>query len=157
MIPQVIYLADRKLLPKDYHMLKMVYLLLDDGDNQFLRPYDLTQVQFYALQRLAEEPKKLSQLSKELLCDPSNVTRVADTLERKGLIRRRHDDNDRRVTLAEITAEGQDLVSEVQEAHEDFTHQRLNILNPNEQAHLQTLLDKLSTGLSQQLQDQAVS
>jgi len=157
LIRQVICLPDGKLLPKDYNMLKMAYLLLDDGDNQFLRPYDLTQVQFYALQRLAEEPKMLSQLSKELLCDPSNITRVADTLERKGLIKRRRDKNDRRVTLAELTAEGQELYAEVQEAHEDFTHQRLNILNPNEQAHLLTLLDKLSAGLSQQLQDKAVS
>jgi DNA-binding MarR family transcriptional regulator len=138
-------------------MVKTVYLLLDDGDNRFLRPYDLTQVQFYALQKLAEEPKMLSQLSKELLCDPSNITRVADTLERKGLITRRRDENDRRVTLAELTAEGQELYAEVQQAHEDFTRQRLNILNPGEQARLQSLLGKLSEGLSQHLQDQTVS
>jgi DNA-binding MarR family transcriptional regulator len=138
-------------------MVKTVYLLLDDGDNHFLRPYDLTQVQFYALQKLAEEPKMLSQLSKELLCDPSNITRVADILERKGLIMRRRDENDRRVTLAELTTEGQELCSEVQQAHEDFTRQRLNILNPSEQAHLYSLLDKLSEGLTQQLQDETVS
>jgi DNA-binding MarR family transcriptional regulator len=138
-------------------MVKTVYLLLDDGDNHFLRPYDLTQVQFYALQKLAEEPKMLSQLSKELLCDPSNITRVADILERKGLIVRRRDENDRRVTLAELTAEGHELYSEVQQAHEDFTRQRLNILNPSEQAHLYSLLDKLSEGLTQQLQNQTVS
>ena len=138
-------------------MVKTVYLLLDDGDNRFLRPYDLTQVQFYALQKLADEPKMLSQLSKELLCDPSNITRVADILERKGLIIRRRDENDRRVTLAEITAEGQELCAAVQQAHEDFTRQRLNILNPSEQAHLYSLLDKLSEGLTQQLQNQTVS
>jgi DNA-binding MarR family transcriptional regulator len=138
-------------------MVKTVYLLLDDGDNHFLRPYDLTQVQFYALQKLAEQPKMLSQLSKELLCDPSNITRVADILERKGLIMRRRDENDRRVTLAELTAEGHELYSEVQQAHEDFTRQRLNILNPSEQAHLYSLLDKLSEGLTQQLQNQTVS
>ena len=145
------------MLPKDYDMLKTVYLLLDDGDNRFLRPFDLTQVQFYTLQRLADKPKKLSQLSNELLCDPSNITRVADTLERKGLITRRRDENDRRVTLAELTTDGQELLSKVQQAHEDFTHQRLNILNENEQARLYTLLNKLSVGLSQQLQNQTVS
>ena len=141
------------MLPEGYNMVKTAYLLLDDGDSRFLRPYDLTQVQFYALQRLTEAPKRLSQLSKELLCDPSNITRVATILERKGLITRRRDENDRRATLAEITAEGQELCSEVQQAHEDFTRQRLNILNASEQAHLQSLLDKLSEGLSQQLQE----
>jgi len=134
-------------------MVKTVFLLLDDGDNRFLRPYDLTQVQFYTLQRLAEEPKRLSQLSKELLCDPSNITRVADILERKGLITRRRDENDRRATLAELTAEGQELCSEVQQAHEAFTRQRLDILNASEQARLLSLLDKFSTGLGQQLLD----
>jgi DNA-binding MarR family transcriptional regulator len=138
-------------------MVKTVYLLLDDGDNHFLRPYDLTQVQFYALQRLAEEPKMLSQLSKELLCDPSNITRVAAILERKGLITRRRDENDRRVILAELTDEGQALYSQVRQAHEDFTHQRLSILNATEQAHLYSLLDKLGAGLNQQLQDEFVS
>jgi hypothetical protein len=61
------------------------------------------------------------------------------------------------VTLAELTAEGQELYAEVQQAHEDFTRQRLNILNPGEQARLQSLLGKLSEGLSQHLQDQTVS
>lgn len=137
-------------------MIKMVYLLLDDGDDRFLRPYDLTQVQYYTLQGLAEEPKMLSQLSKELLCDPSNITRVAATLERKGLITRRRDKNDRRVILAELTEEGQELYAEVRQIHEDFTHQRLNILNDKEQAQLYSLLDKLGSGLNQQLQDEPV-
>jgi MarR family 2-MHQ and catechol resistance regulon transcriptional repressor len=137
-------------------MVKMVYLLLDDGDNRFLQQYDLTQVQFYALQRLADRPKMLSQLSKELLCDPSNITRVADILERKGLITRQRDDKDRRITWATLTHTGQTLCDEVQQAHNNYTQQRLNILNPAEQSHLNLLLDKLGAGLNQQLQSQTV-
>lgn len=144
------------MLPEGYDMVKMVYLLLDDGDNRFLRQYDLTQVQFYALQRLADEPKMLSQLSKELLCDPSNITRVADILERKGLITRQRDQKDRRVTWAALTSVGQALCNEVRQAHDNYTHQRMNLLNEVEQSHLNLLLGKLGAGLNQQLQNQTV-
>ncbi len=144
------------MLPEGYDMVKMVYLLLDDGDNRFLRQYDLTQVQFYALQRLADEPKMLSQLSKELLCDPSNITRVADILERKGLITRQRDQKDRRITWATLTSVGQTLCDEVRQAHDDYTHQRMNLLNEAEQSHLNLLLGKLGAGLNQQLQSQTV-
>lgn len=144
------------MLPEGYDMVKMVYLLLDDGDNRFLRQYDLTQVQFYALQRLADEPKMLSQLSKELLCDPSNITRVADILERKGLITRQRDDRDRRITWATLTNAGQILCDEVRQAHDNYTQQRINVLNEAEQNHLKALLSKLGAGLNQQLQNQTV-
>lgn len=144
------------MLPEGYDMVKMVYLLLDDGDNRFLRQYDLTQVQFYALQRLADEPKMLSQLSKELLCDPSNITRVADILERKGLITRQRDDRDRRITWATLTHAGQILCDEVRRAHDNYTQQRINVLNEAEQNHLKVLLSKLGAGLNQQLQNQTV-
>lgn len=144
------------MLPEGYEMVKTVYLLLDDGDNQFLQPYDLTQVQFYALLHLADKPQMLSQLSKKLLCDPSNITRVADTLERKGLITRQRDDKDRRITWATLTPAGQTLCDEVRQAHDSYTQQRLNILNPAEQSHLNLLLGKLGAGLSQQLQSQTV-
>lgn len=143
--------------PEGYNMVKMVYLLLDDGDNRFLRQYDLTQVQFYALQRLADEPKMLSQLSKELLCDPSNITRVADILERKGLITRQRDTKDRRITWAALTSTGQTLCDEVRQAHDSYTQQRINVLNEAEQGYLNILLEKLGAGLNQQLQNQTVS
>jgi len=153
---QVIDKGLSPLLPEGYDMVKMVYLLLDDGDNRFLRQYDLTQVQFYALQRLADESKMLSQLSKELLCDPSNITRVADILERKGLITRQRDQKDRRITWATLTSEGQALCHKVRQAHDDYIHQRMNLLNEAEQLHLNLLLGKLGAGLSQQLQSQTL-
>lgn len=135
-----------------YELIKSVYLLIDDGDQHFLRQYDLTQVQFYALLWLADGPKNMRELSQDLLCDPSNVTRVADILERKGWLTRERDANDRRVVNLSLTAAGQQLCQSVQQQHEQYTRQRMNTLTEDEQSSLLTLLNKLGNGLRQQLQ-----
>jgi DNA-binding MarR family transcriptional regulator len=139
------------LLLENYELIKTVYLLLDDGDQQFFGRHNLTQAQFYALLWLAEEPKTMSELSQAMLCDPSNITRVAGILERKGLITRQRDEHDRRVNRLQITAVGQSLITQLHLAHENYTRDRLTLLDNQEQADLQTLLQKLSDGLRQQL------
>jgi DNA-binding MarR family transcriptional regulator len=127
--------------------------MLDDTDQQFLKQYDLTPVQFYALLWLnGEERKSLSQLSRDLLCDPSNVTRLADTLERKGLVARQRDADDRRVTWIALTPDGAELCRNVRREHARFTRARMSVLSEAEQASLEKLLTKLRDGLSQHLQ-----
>ncbi len=139
------------MLLKGYESIKAVYLLLDDGDQQFLSHFNLTQAQFYALLWLAESAKNMSELSQAMLCDPSNITRVAGILERKGLITRQRDDHDRRMIRLVLTAVGQRLIETVHQAHETYTHQRMNVLTEHEQTHLLALLSKLCDGLRQQL------
>lgn len=139
------------MLLENYELIKTVYLLLDDGDQQFLSRHNLTQAQFYALLWLADGPKTMSALSQAMLCDPSNITRVAGILERKGFITRQRDEADRRVIQLEITAVGESLITQLHQAHDAYTRERLALLNEQEQADLQTLLQKLSDGLRQQL------
>ncbi|GAB4580776.1 MAG: MarR family transcriptional regulator [Anaerolineales bacterium] len=136
---------------EEYELVKQTYLLLDDGDHRFLSQYDLTQVQYYALLRLQAGPKPLRQLSKELLCDPSNITRVAGILERKGLIIRVGDENDRRVTLAKLTSNGEQLISQLEQTHTAYVQQRMGMLTAEERASLANLLNKLNNGLREQL------
>jgi DNA-binding MarR family transcriptional regulator len=144
------------LLLEGYELVKQAYLLLDDGDTRFLNQHDLTQVQYYALLRLQDGPKALSQLSKELLCDPSNITRVAGILERKGWITRERDENDRRVIRAALTGAGVELIDQLEQAHNAYIQQRMEVLNEEERASLTNLLDKLSSGLREQLSPQLV-
>ena len=143
------------MLLQGYELIKETYLLLDDGDQRFLDQYNLTPVQFYTLLWLEESPKNMSQLSKALLCDPSNVTRVAGILERKELITRQRDKNDRRVINLQLTEAGQQLCQTVREAHNTFTQQRMTVLNESEQTDLINLLYKLGHGLRQQLESQS--
>lgn len=142
------------MLLQGYELIKAVYLLLDDGDNQFLGQHNLTQAQFYALLWLADEPKTMTQLSKDMLCDPSNITRVATILERKGLITRQRSQKDRRVFNLALAPAGESLCQEVHQAHDAYTRQRMSTLTPDEQADLLILLEKLSTGLQVELSTQ---
>ncbi len=139
---------------ESYERIKTAYLLLDDGDNTFLSQYDLTQAQFYALFWLHESSQNMTQLSGNMLCDPSNITRVAAILERKGLISRQRNEQDRRVIDLKLTPAGQQLYREVAQAHAAYTQQRMDTLTPAEQEHLTTLLTKLIDGLRQELQNQ---
>ena len=137
-----------------YELIKAIYLLLDDGDQHFLSQYDLTQVQFYALLWLADGPKNMKELSSDLLCDPSNMTRVATILERKGLITRQRDPNDRRAINLNLTDAGRRLCQEAKHQHEVYTQQRMSGLNETERNTLLTLLNKLGDDLRQKLQVQ---
>lgn len=139
------------MLLENYELIKTVYLLLDDGDQQFLSRHNLTQAQFYALLWLAEAPKTMSELSQDMLCDPSNITRVAGILERKGLITRQRDEADRRVIRLQITAVGQTLITQLHQAHDTYTRERISTLSEQEQTDLRALLQKLGNGLRQQL------
>jgi DNA-binding MarR family transcriptional regulator len=59
--------------------------------------------------KLLDQPRTMSELAGFLHCDPSNVTGIVDGLEEKGLAERRPSENDRRVKLIDLTAEGRRL------------------------------------------------
>lgn len=137
-----------------YSLIKSVYLLLDDGDQHFFGLHNLTQSQFYALLWLSNSPKSMSELSQAMLCDPSNVTRVADILERKGLISRQRDEQDRRIVRLQLTAVGQQMIDQLHQDHNQYTEQRMVTLSAEERAALFPLLQKFSDDLQQLLIEQ---
>lgn len=140
-----------------YQKIKSVYLQLDDGDQQFLQAYGLTLAQYYALIWLGESDKKVTELSGHLLCDPSNITRIANTLERKSLITRQRSEKDRRVVKLSRTEKGANLCQEVQIAHQTYTQQRLDFLSEQELSDLTVLLDKMDAHLNNQLSTPPIS
>jgi DNA-binding MarR family transcriptional regulator len=56
--------------------------------------------------RALGEPKTMSEIAAVLHCDPSNVTGIVDGLEERGLATRTPAEDDRRVKLIALTAEG---------------------------------------------------
>ena len=70
----------------------------------------LTFSQAHALRLLdPDEPLPMSQLAKDLFCDASNVTGIADRLEARGLIERRGAEGDRRIKTLALTPAGASL------------------------------------------------
>ena len=69
------------------------------------RELDLRPAAFGTL-RMLGQPRTMSEVANALQCDNSNVTGIVDSLEQKKLVRRRPSEEDRRVKLIELTAEG---------------------------------------------------
>jgi DNA-binding MarR family transcriptional regulator len=76
-----------------------------------LEPHGVTVKQWALLVASVdrEEAPTLSELGEQLGVDPGAVTRLADRLERKKLLRRRADAGDRRALRVELTAKGRSL------------------------------------------------
>jgi len=77
----------------------------------------------------------------------AGVTSRIDRLERRGLVRRLADPDDRRGVIIELTDEGRDVVDEAVAAVTISDRQLLERLDPNELEQLEGLLRKLLGGL----------
>ncbi len=79
---------------------------------------DLSWPEFELLWRLqaaAKEPLQMSDIAQQLIGSPSGVTRMADRLERDGLIVRETPPDNRRVVHARLTARGSAIVARARE------------------------------------------
>ena len=73
---------------------------------EMARELDFSPVQLHSLRVLepgVETPMRA--LAQQLFCDPSNVTGIVDRLEKRGLVERRVDENDRRVKKLALVKE----------------------------------------------------
>jgi DNA-binding MarR family transcriptional regulator len=80
---------------------------------------DISGLQFGILRSLGHQSNTISELSRKFMLDPSTLVPVIDTLERKGLVARGKDPNDRRRIPVSLTDQGTNLINSVQLAHED--------------------------------------
>jgi MarR family transcriptional repressor of emrRAB len=80
---------------------------------QVLRPHDLNETDFRSLMMLFSQPDGVahpSELCTSVAQSPANMTRVADSLNERGLITRVGSEQDRRRTILRITPAGEALV-----------------------------------------------
>ena len=88
---------------------------------------DLTPTQYNALRILrgaGAEGLTCGEIGERMVTKDSDVTRLLDRLERRGLISRERPENNRRVVVTRITDEGLSLLAEldgpVQESHREL-------------------------------------
>jgi DNA-binding MarR family transcriptional regulator len=127
---------------------------LDDGDRRLFDQFALTTPRFYALFHLGAHPGiSLSELSKLMLCDKSNATRIIKSMEADGLVLRRPHETDGRALRLFLTPEGEKRREQTLIAHRQFNQKRLDVLDGVEQDSLLACLLHLKTGLREQLND----
>jgi MarR family transcriptional regulator, 2-MHQ and catechol-resistance regulon repressor len=137
---------------QQYRMLHDIYVLLDDGDRQVLEVFELTTSQYAVLMLLdREDGRRLTSVSDRLLRARSTITRIVDQLEAARLVQRVADPEDRRAQRVVLTEEGATRREKAYAAHVASLARRLTILDSDEAAALNILLDKLRAGLRQDL------
>jgi len=99
--------------------------------------------------RVAGPPHRLSptRLGKGLMLSSAGVTSRIDRLERRGLVRRLADPDDRRGVIVELTENGLQVVDEAVAALMVSDRELLGRLDPQDVAQLEVLLRKLLAGL----------
>jgi DNA-binding MarR family transcriptional regulator len=99
--------------------------------------------------RIAGPPHRLSPtvMGRGLMLSSAGITSRIDRLERRGLVRRLPDPNDRRGVIIELTDEGVVAVDQAVAALMASDRQLLARFDPGELATLETLLRKLLAGL----------
>jgi DNA-binding MarR family transcriptional regulator len=108
------------------------------------RQFSLTAPQSGVLRCLAHNGAISSaDLSRELYVTPSNITGIIDRLERKGLVQRVRKEDDRRVTLIQLTDEGRKLSRELPDPIEIRLVSGLSALPEKEVRKLDDSLDKI--------------
>ena len=90
---------------------------------------------------------KPSEISERALLAPSSITSLLDTLEKRGLVARSRNLEDRRSVLVEVTADGYAALDRVLPGIRDLERTAFLALSERERATLLTLLGKLMAGL----------
>lgn len=114
---------------KLYDLIKETFFLIDDGDRRFFVQFDLTVSRYYALLHIYEMPGlSFSQLSDQMVCDKSNVTRIIKGLEASGYVLRKPHETDGRTLRLYLTEMGTAVCQQATHSHKTFNQARLNCL-----------------------------
>jgi DNA-binding MarR family transcriptional regulator len=109
---------------------------------------DCTLPRFDLLANLErEDGQTLAALSRRMLVTAGNLTGLVDRAERDGVVERRPDPNDRRLSRVFLTSRGRDLVQGVIPAHSQHVSELLSSLDATERRELRRLLGKLRDSL----------
>jgi DNA-binding MarR family transcriptional regulator len=108
-----------------------------------LKPYAITETQYNALRILrgaGASGLTCAEIAERLVSQDPDITRLAERLQRQGMVRRERGAKDRRVVLTRITAAGLDRLKEADPVVNSTVHALLSHLS---QPELKTMIDLL--------------
>ncbi len=96
-----------------------------------------------------DDGQTLASLSRALLVTAGNLTGLVDRAARDGLLVKRSDQRDRRVSRVYLTRKGRALVQQLVPRHARAVQRTLSTLTTQEQSDLRRILGKLRDGLQE--------
>ena len=109
---------------------------------QLLKGRELSPTQYNVLRILRGSPEGLTcgSIGDRMVTRDPDITRLLDRLEKRKLIERSRDQKDRRIVLSRITAEGLELLAELDTPMHDTHHRMLGHLGAQRLSQLSELL-----------------
>ena len=95
-----------------------------------------------------QDGQTLAALSRRMLVTPGNLTGLVDRAERDGVVERRADPKDRRLSRVFLTDKGRALITEILPLHAGHVGALLSGLDASERRELRQLLGKLRDSLA---------
>ncbi len=122
---------------------------LKSGLARALRPFDITPEQFAILSLLQEKDGvQQREIADLLLKDRPNITRILERIQKKKLIRRETDSNDRRAVRVYLTDSGKKIFPDIEKIAIEFRAQAYRGLSNKDQQQLKDTLHIISRNLS---------
>lgn len=138
--------------PEEIHALDAYICLVRAADsitnrlNHHLNDFNLTVSQFGILETLFHLGSMCQkQLSTKILKSTANITTVIDNLEKRDLVKRVRQKDDRRFITVELTEKGKKLIKDVFPKHVENIVTEMSLLNKEEKGNLKTLCKRLGT------------
>ncbi|PWW07172.1 MarR family transcriptional regulator [Paenibacillus cellulosilyticus] len=114
--------------------------------------YGITSEQWSLLKRLTEqEGSSIKDLAQAVEKDQANVTRIVDVLEKRGLVKRSANPDDKRSTLIYFTNEGKELTASLAPTDEKVHQIAVDGLTEQEIAQFSQVLAKIHQNAHQYL------
>ena len=127
-----------------YDRVRRCYVLLEARVARALDEPGVRIDQFNALRVLEGTcGLRMTELAARMLGDDSTVTRIVDSLVRRGLVERTSDSADRRVRLVALTAAGEDLLSRSMAAVDRELQQAAGLIRNGRHEQLRRRLEAL--------------
>jgi DNA-binding MarR family transcriptional regulator len=134
-------------------MLSTTKLISQEVRRRLRHEFAATLPQFDLMAQLYREHGglRLGELSKRTMVTNGNVTGLVERLEADGLVVRETPDDDRRVTVAKLTAKGDDLFATMAAAHESWLRDMMADLDPADVAALWSRIGAVKASVSNHL------
>jgi DNA-binding MarR family transcriptional regulator len=95
-----------------------------------------------------EDGQTLAKLSRRMLVTAGNLTGLVDRAERDGVVERRADPSDRRLSRVYLTPKGRELITSLMPTHSSHISELLGGLDSGDRRELRRLLGKLRDSLA---------
>lgn len=121
---------------------------LDRRTLDIARSYGLSFSQFMVLEALYSKGNlSIGEVREAILSSVGTISLVVKNLEKMGYVKRKTDENDKRVSILYLTDEGRDVIDKVIPENETMIYDYMKDLSKEETATLLSLLKKLGANI----------